>query len=251
MLTPERHQLILNLLKEKSVVRIQELVELTEASESTLRRDLSELEENHLLIRVHGGASAIHQKLEEPTVHEKAVKQEKEKITIAKYAAQLINDRDTVFIDAGTTTSQMVPYLPQNIVVVTSSIHIVLDLLKRNIKTILLGGELKTGTLALVGPEAIKSISQFRFDKCFLGMNSVHLRHGLTTPDPDEAYIKQLALQFSDERYVLCDSDKFSRISFAKVADLNQVQIITDNGLDQQVLDQYRKLTKVEAVITT
>lgn len=251
MLTPERHQMILNVLKEKSVVRIQELVDLTGASDSTLRRDLSELEEKHLLIRVHGGASAVHQKLEEPTVHEKSVKQEKEKNSIAKYAAQLIKDRDTVFIDAGTTTSRMVQYLPQSIVVVTNSIQIVLDLLKRNIKTILLGGELKTGTLALVGPEAIKSISQYRFDKCFLGMNSIHLRHGLTTPDPDEAYIKQLALQFSDERFVLCDSNKFSQVSFAKVADLDQVKIITDNGLDQQDIDSYQKQTKVEVVKTT
>lgn len=251
MLTPERHQLILNVLKEKSVVRIQELVELTGASESTLRRDLTELEENHLLIRVHGGASAIHQKIEEPTVHEKSVKQEQEKSAIAKFAAQLIKSRDTIFIDAGTTTSQMVPYLPQNIVVVTNSVSIVLDLLNRGIKTLLLGGELKTGTLALVGPEAIKSISQFRFDKCFLGMNSVHLRHGLTTPDPDEAYIKQLALQFSDERYVLCDSNKFGQVSFAKVADLNQAQIITDDGLDQGHIDEYQKHTKLKVVRTT
>lgn len=251
MLTPERHQMILKLLKGKSVVRIQELVDLTGASESTLRRDLSELEENHLLIRVHGGASAVHQKLEEPTVHEKAVKQEKEKNSIARYAAQLIKERDTVYIDAGTTTSHMVPYLPRNIVVVTNSVQIVLDLLNRNIKTILLGGELKTGTLALVGPEAIKAISQYRFDKCFLGMNSIHSQHGLTTPDPDEAYIKQLALQFSDKRYVLCDSHKFSQVSFAKVADLNQVEMITDDGLDQQEIDRYQKLTKVEVVKTT
>ena len=66
------------------------------------------------------------------------------------------------------------------------------------------------------------------------GHERVDKHHGLTTPDPDEAYVKQLALRFSDERFVLCDSDKFSRVTFAKVADLREVTVITDDGLSQE-----------------
>jgi DeoR family fructose operon transcriptional repressor len=249
MLTPERHQLILALLKEKDVLRIHELVEATGASESTIRRDLSELEEQRLLKRVHGGASALHNKIEEPTVLEKAVKREREKMAIAKYAASLINEHDSVFIDAGTTTYQMLPYLPhENIVVVTNGVDIALQLTKRNIKTILLGGELKAATLSLVGREAVRSISQYRFDKCFLGMNGIDKHHGLTTPDPDEAYIKQLALQFSDECFVLGDSDKFSRVTFAKVGDLRGVTLITDDGLCEDEQLEYGRLTTLKVV---
>jgi len=249
MLTPERHQIILALLKEKDVLRIHELVEATGASESTIRRDLSELEEQRLLKRVHGGAAALHNKIEEPTIWEKAVKREREKKAIAQYAASLIRPHDTIFLDAGTTTCQMLPYLPdENIIVVTNGVDIAMQLTKRHIKTILLGGELKAATLSLVGREAVRSISQYRFDKCFLGMNGIDKQHGLTTPDPDEAHIKQLALQFSDECYVLGDSDKFSRVTFAKVGDLQGVTLITDDGLDEEEQRAYGRLTKLKVV---
>lgn len=248
MLTPERHQLILSLLKERETVRIQEFQEITGASESTIRRDLRELEEQRLLKRVHGGATALQNKIEEPSISEKSVKNEQEKKAIAKYAASLVKERDSIFIDAGTTTYQMLPYLPERIIVVTNSPDIGLQLIKRNIKTILLGGELKAATLSLVGREAIKSISQFRFDKCFLGINGIDKHQGLTTPDPDEAYVKQLALQFSDERYVLCDSEKFSAVTFAKVADLRGVTVITDEGLYEEEQQEYSKLTNLKVV---
>ncbi|MGN7471009.1 DeoR/GlpR family DNA-binding transcription regulator [Brevibacillus sp. SAFN-007a] len=248
MLTPERHQLILALVKEKDFVRIHELVEATGASESTIRRDLSELEEQRLLKRVHGGASVLQSKIEEPTILEKSVKREREKKAIAKYAASLVQDRDSIFIDAGTTTYQMLPYLPENIMVVTNGVDIALHLINRHIRTILLGGELKAATLSLVGRDAIKSLSQYRFDKCFLGMNGIDQSHGLTTPDPDEAYVKQLALQFSDERFVLCDSDKFSRVTFAKVGDLHGITLITDSGISQEEQQAYSRITTLKVV---
>lgn len=249
MLTPERHQLILSMLKERDTVRIAELVEATGASESTIRRDLSELEEQALLKRVHGGASSLQNKIEEPTMLEKSVKYEREKTAIAKYAAGLVKERDSIFIDAGSTTSRMVPFLPHdNIVVVTNSPDIGIQLIKRNIKTFLIGGELKAATWSLVGREAVTSIAQYRFDKCFIGTNGIDLAHGLTTPDPDEAYVKQLALQFSDRRYVLSDSHKFNRVTFAKVADLSGVTIITDDGMSEEDQRAYGKLTNLKVV---
>ncbi|MET3289335.1 UNVERIFIED_CONTAM: DeoR family fructose operon transcriptional repressor [Brevibacillus sp. OAP136] len=249
MLTPERHQLILSLLKEKETVHLNELVELTGASDSTVRRDLSELEEQRLLKRIHGGASLIRNKLEEPSVLEKAVKHEKEKVAIAHYAASLVGERDSIYIDAGTTTFHMLPHLPAaSIVVVTNGPELALQLTKRNIKTILLGGELKAATLSLVGREAIKTISQFRFDKCFLGMNGVDTVHGLTTPDPDEAYVKQLALELSDERYVLADADKFGRVTFAKVADLRGITLITDDGIGEETEREFNRVTQLKVV---
>lgn len=249
MLTPERHQLIMALVQERDVVRLQELVEATGASESTIRRDLSEMEEQSLLKRIHGGAASLQNKLDEPTITEKAVKREKEKLAIAKYAASLVKAKDSIFIDAGTTTYQMLPYLPdEKIVVVTNGVNIALELTKRRIKTVLLGGELKASTLALVGIDAVKTISQYRFDKCYLGMNGIDQVHGLTTPDPDEAHIKQLALQFSDKPFVLCDSHKFSQVTFAKVGDLHQATLITDDGLDEWEQQVYGKLTNLKVV---
>lgn len=248
MLTPERHQLILALLKQKDVVRLQEFIDATGASESTVRRDLSDLEEQKLLKRVHGGAASVQNKIEEPTILEKSIKHEKEKHAIAKYAASLVKEGDSLFIDAGTTTRQMVAYLPQRIVAVTNGVDIGLALIHRGIKTILLGGELKQSTLSLVGRDTVSAISHYRFDKCFLGMNGIDQIHGLTTPDPDEAYVKQLALAFSDERFVLVDSNKFARVTFAKAGNLEDVTIITDDGLDDTEQQAYAKMTNIKVV---
>jgi len=249
MLTPIRHQTILSMLKEKDIVQIHELVEATGVSESTIRRDLSDLEEQGLLKRVHGGAISIQNKIDEPTMIEKSIKHKKEKLAIARYAASLVKERDTIFLDAGTTTLQMIAFLPSDqIVVVTNGVDCAMKLIQRNIKTILLGGELKASTWSLVGREAVNSISQYRFDKCFLGINGIDHVHGLTTPDPEEAHVKQLAIKYSDERFVLCDSSKFSRVTFAKVGDLHEVNVITDDALNEKEQEIYQKLTNLKVV---
>lgn len=97
MLTPERHQLILKLLKEKELVKVQEFIEVTGASESTIRRDLSQLEEEQMLKRVHGGASLIRSKRIELSVIEKSAKNIQDKRNIAEYAASIINEGDCIF----------------------------------------------------------------------------------------------------------------------------------------------------------
>ncbi|WCK56730.1 DeoR/GlpR family DNA-binding transcription regulator [Aneurinibacillus sp. Ricciae_BoGa-3] len=249
MLGPERHQLILSMLQDKSVLHIQEIIDTTGASESTIRRDLSELEEKKLLKRVHGGCTHFHNKIEEPTVTEKTAVYDAEKRAIGRHAASLVKTKDCIFIDAGTTTLHMIPFLAgKDIIAVTNGLNTATELLSVQVRTILLGGDLKAPTLSLVGRGAVISIQQYRFDKCFLGMNGVHEHMGFTTPDPGEAYIKQLAVSLSDEKYVLCDSSKLSQVTFAKVADLQDCTIITDNGADE-VKQAYSKKTKMITVI--
>ncbi|WP_232696393.1 DeoR/GlpR family DNA-binding transcription regulator [Brevibacillus daliensis] len=249
MLTPERHQLILSMLKEKEVVTVHELVEVTQSSESTIRRDLSDLEDLRYLKRVHGGASSLHRKLEEPTIVEKLNKNEQEKISIAKYAATLIQDRDSVYIDAGTTTYHLISFITaKDIVVVTNGLNVALNSRKHGFKTFVIGGELKADTMAMIGRGAAVGIGQYRFDKCFLGMNGVHLDNGYTTPDPDEAYVKQLAISYSDEKFIICDSEKYGEIAFAKVADLHEAEWITDSGLEENELEKINKITRCKVV---
>jgi DeoR family transcriptional regulator, fructose operon transcriptional repressor len=249
LLGPERHQLILSMLQGKSVLHIQEIIDITGASESTIRRDLSELEEKKLLKRVHGGCTYFHNKIEEPTVTEKSAVYDAEKRAIGLYAASLVKSGDCIFIDAGTTTLHMVPFLEgKDIIAVTNGLNTATELLGCQIRTILLGGDLKAPTLSLVGRGAVTSIQQYRFDKCFLGMNGVDERMGFTTPDPSEAYIKQLALALSDEKYVLSDSSKLSQVTFAKVADLHDCTIITDSGAEE-VKQTYGKKTTMITVI--
>ncbi|WAA11970.1 DeoR/GlpR family DNA-binding transcription regulator [Fervidibacillus halotolerans] len=249
MLTVERHKLIIEKLKEKQVVTIQELVKLTNTSESTIRRDLAFLEKEKYLKRVHGGAERLQGKLAEPDVAEKSTKFIQEKRIIAKHAASLIEKGDCIFLDAGTTIHQMIDFLTkdQNIVVVTNGLHHIDKLLKKGIRSYVVGGFMKPTTGAVIGNGALLSMNQYRFDKCFLGVNGIHSEFGYTTPDPEEAAVKQRAIQLARDTYVLADHSKFNEISFAKIADISAATIITDQlQIEQQ--DLFLQKTNIEVV---
>jgi DeoR family fructose operon transcriptional repressor len=249
MLTPERHRVILDVLKDKHSVKIQELVDLTNSSESTIRRDLTQLEEEKYLKRIHGGAALLQGKLREPNIIEKSAKNLQQKKMIAKEATSFVEEGDCIFLDAGTTTLQIVEYLPvdKEIVVVTNGLTIIDPLIQKGIKTYLIGGYLKPTTGAMIGRGALAALEQYRFDKCFLGVNGIHVELGYTTPDPEEASIKKAALQLSREKYVLADYTKFGEIAFSKIAHLSEAKIIT-NEVEEDVLHPYAKNTAIKVV---
>jgi DeoR family transcriptional regulator, fructose operon transcriptional repressor len=243
MLTPERHELILNMVRRQGVVKLQDLVKVTETSESTIRRDLSFLEESNLLKRVHGGASLLQAKGIEPTMHEKSGKNLMEKQQVAAFAAALINEGDCVFLDAGSTTYEMIPRLAKkNVTVVTNGLMHIESLVENDITAYLLGGRMKGLTKALVGSQALESMMNYRFDKCFLGANAIHYEFGYTTPDPEEALIKKSAMKLSGQKYVLADHSKFSEVSFSKFASIEEATIIT-NELDEDIMSLYESKT--------
>src|SRR5690554_6269113 len=147
MLTPKRHALILEELAKKQTVTIQDLVDLMRVSESTIRRDLSELEKQDLLTRVHGGATAVSQIKDEPSVQEKKQRGATEKKEIAQYAASLVEDYDVIYLDAGTTTYEMIPFFKDRPITVVTNGLMHLDLLQHyHIPTYIIGGKVKDKT---------------------------------------------------------------------------------------------------------
>ncbi|WP_373780802.1 DeoR/GlpR family DNA-binding transcription regulator, partial [Jeotgalibaca porci] len=111
MFTEERYQVIKELLQEQSIVKMQEIVQLTGSSESTIRRDLSALEEEGVLIRVHGGAKRGFKLQVEPAMEIKSGLNRDDKHLIAKRAAAFVEEEDVIFLDAGSTTFEMIPFL--------------------------------------------------------------------------------------------------------------------------------------------
>lgn len=245
----ERHQLILELLKTNNTVKLQELVELTNTSESTIRRDLTQLEQRGFLKRVHGGAARLQGKLLEPTMTEKSSKNLHEKQKIAKYAASLVTEGESIYLDSGSTVIEMIPFLPENIVVVTNGFMNAGRCLERGIKTFLTGGMIKPTTHAMIGRGAIEGLKNYHFDKCFIGTNGIHHEFGFTTPDQEEALIKHLAISLSREAFVVADHSKFKEISFAKIADLSEATIITDK-LDKEEIEFYSNKTNIKVAST-
>ena len=111
MLTEKRYEIILSLLKEKGLIKVTELMDSTNTSESTIRRDLCTLESKGLLQRIHGGAKSINYTSKELSFKEKSTKNIHEKNILAKYAASLIEDGECIFLDAGTSTYEIIKYL--------------------------------------------------------------------------------------------------------------------------------------------
>jgi len=247
MLTPERHHIILSLLKAHGVIKLLDLLEATKASESTIRRDLIQLEQEHRLKRVHGGASLLQGKRLEPSYEFKADVNFKEKQRVAQLAAHLIADGDSIYLDAGTTTLQMIPYLCQkDLTVVTNAINLIEPLINKGLTAYLLGGLVKAKTKALIGGATLTGLQAYRFDKSFIGVNGIHQDFGYTTPDPEEAQVKQTALHLSQEAFAVADHSKLGEVSFSKIADLKAATLLIDK-LDENKA-AYEAKTEVRVV---
>lgn len=249
MLTEERQRLILNKLEKESVLYVNDLVEYLDTSESTIRRDLNTLNKNGFLNKVHGGATLVKERFinttEEKVQHRQALNID-EKIMIAKYAASLIKPNDMIYLDAGTTTEQMIDFITEKkAIFVTNGIVHAKKLIENGFKTYILGGELKIITEAIVGVEAINSLRKYNFTKGYFGANGVHKERGYTTPDVSEAMVKEEALNRSKEAYVICDKSKFDEISSITFGDINSAAIITTLLGDKS----YREFTKIKEVI--
>ena len=243
MLTQQRHEIILKLLKEKGSITVTEVRDLLDTSESTVRRDITALDKEGKLEKVFGGAVEAGQKV---TAHEYTVAQKNElncdaKRKIAEYAASLIEPDDFVFLDAGTTTAHMIDFIrATSAVFVTNAVAHAQRLASRGYKVILVGGELKSSTEAVVGNQVIRTIQEYHFTKGFFGTNGVTRRSGCTTPDGysvdengarkdvNEAVIKKTAMEQCRQCYVLCDASKFNSISSVTFADFEKPIFITD-----------------------
>lgn len=229
MLTEERHRKIIERLERDGLVKSQDLVQWLDSSESTVRRDLQELEDSGILERVHGGAKRPQHLEQELGMFEKSSKNVQQKKLVAKYAVECIAEGDVIYLDAGTTTSEMIPFLKEcTVTVVTNSVGLAARLVEAKIATIVLGGRIKLTTDAVVGSQALEQLKQYRFNKAFMGMNGVHIDSGYSTPDPEEAILKRAAIQQAEEAFVLVDHSKFNQTSFVSVAPLSAASILTD-----------------------
>lgn len=246
MLTEERHKIILEKINTNSVVYVNELVENLGISESTIRRDLNYLNDEGKLKKVHGGATLLEKEFntKDPTFKYREGLNLDEKLKIAKYAATIIEENDFVYIDSGTTTSLMIDFLKEkNAVYVTNGITQAKKLITNGFKTYIIGGEIKESTEAIVGVEAINSLKKYNFTKSFFGANGISEYRGYTTPDINEALVKEEAIKRSRNSYILADKSKFAEISCVTFAEIEEAIIITSN-----IDEKYKKIGNVKEV---
>lgn len=249
MLTQERYHHILNLLNRQGAVTVTELSVRLETSESTIRRDLNALANAGKLQKVFGGATSVTRMsgVDETRVSSRELTMREEKQRIARYAASLVEDGDFVYIDSGTTTGFLVDYLTNDrATYVTNGVAIAHQLLHGGLTVYLIGGRIKPVTEAIVGAEGVRSLEGYHFTKAFMGTNGIDLDAGFTTPDIEEARVKERAVRQSFMTFILADSTKFRRVYPAAFARLNDCCIITDRLPDNR-FSEYTAIKEVTA----
>ncbi|MEX0646477.1 MAG: transcriptional repressor AgaR [Balneolaceae bacterium] len=236
--TVERRDSIIQLIHEYGKVRVDNLSEKFDVSSVTIRNDLDFLENKGILHRTHGGALIRKNVYEDPTLEEKQKLFQKEKQRIGEKAIEMINSGDSILLDSGTTAMEIAHRLTgkKNLTVMTNAINIALKLGSfDNLNVMLTGGVLRKESFSLVGPEAEATISNYYFDKLFLGVDGLDIKFGLTTPNPMEAQLNRTMVDRAQQVIAIADSSKFGKHSFSYICDVDVIStIITDVNISSQ-----------------
>jgi len=238
----DRHQLILQKLKEDGQVNIQELSDLMEVSGVTIRKDLKALEDKNLLFRTRGGGSITNPYTIERPINEKEFIKVEEKQKIAKAALDLIGQNDSIIIGSGTTVFQLARclYPSKHLTVITPAVKVTLELCNRpNIEVLQLGGLIRQNSSSVAGAYAEQILESISCGILFLGIDGIDLDFGFSITNLTETSLNQKMIDSAQVIAVLADSSKFGRRGLGRVCSLDQVQyIITDNGVQQSTVEK-------------
>jgi DeoR family transcriptional regulator, ulaG and ulaABCDEF operon transcriptional repressor len=238
----ERHRIILSAIQEKPVITVQDIAELTEASEATIRRDIAALHVQGKLRRVRGGAEAVHP----PQIGQLAARSFRvsesvnidKKRAIARCAVDLCEEGDSVIINGGTTTFQMVHYLAtRRLQVMTNSFAVAEHLVKHSKSSVTIpGGAIYREQSLILSPFDNDAIRHFYARRFFFGAQGVG-PHGIMEADAQIIQSEQKLMHQADELVVMVDSSKFRRRSSLILCPLERVStIITDDGIPEEAV---------------
>jgi DeoR family transcriptional regulator of aga operon len=234
-LTLHRRTKILDQLESSGQVKVAELSQQFNVSEVTIRNDLTLLEQKNLLLRARGGAIKAQRVAVDYLISVQRHQNHNEKEAIGRKAVELIENDDTIILDAGTTTMEIANNLIRfhNLTVITNALNIAVRLADlKNIKLIIPGGILRQNTFSLVGPSAEESIRNFYCDKVFLGANGINSQHGISTSSIEESYLNRYMISIAQEVIIVADSSKFQQRAFTFVAPISDINtIITDDKI--------------------
>jgi DeoR family transcriptional regulator, fructose operon transcriptional repressor len=237
MYAEERQEAIAALVISKGRASVAELAQAYDVTTETVRRDLAALDKAGVVRRVHGGAvplRALH--LVEPGVGERESTRADYKDAIAAAATEFFPlSGASVLLDAGTTTARIAALMPtdRELVVVTNSVPIAARLAAfSSVSLQLLGGRVRGITQAAVGEQALRMLDTLRVDIAFIGTNAISARHGLSTPDSEEAAVKRAMVGCANYVVVAADSTKVGREDFVSFAPISSVDtFITDDEI--------------------
>ena len=242
MLAQQRRTKILELLQEEGSARVSALSKLFEVSEPTIRQDLERLESDGYISREHGGAylKTIPEQVRSLTLHH--TENMDKKIRIGKKAASFIESGDFIVLDAGTTATEIAKNLEnkKDLKIITTSLNIALLLgAHYEFDVMVTGGDFKAPTLSLTGEKAADFFDQIYVNKLFLAIGGLSLETGITYPGFNDLKVKQAMIDSASEVYLVADSTKIGKTSFAALGPVELVQyLITDGDIDPKTKQQ-------------
>lgn len=249
MLTEERQAKILELIHSSGQVNVSEICAAFNVSEMTARRDLKQLDQQGLVRRIHGGAIANLGRSYEPPFRSRAVKNEEAKMAIGRKAAEMVHDGESIALDVGTTTLEIVPGLrgKRNLTIVTSCLPIAARIvdqiaLEVDARLILTGGIIRPRELSMIGYIPKWVYQDLHVDKAFIGAGGISLEDGLTEYNVEDTEVKRMLIRSAREKIVVADGTKFGVTTFASIAPLTAVdKIITDKSAPSELLERIRE----------
>lgn len=229
MLAIERKNRILEILQEEKKVVVTELSKTFDVSEETIRRDLDKLEKEGYVVKAYGGAVLNDNQLMELPfiVRKKANVEAKQKI--ASLISEQIHDGDRIVLDASSTALFVLKHIKdkKNITLITNSVEILVESAETSGWSIYsTGGLMQEGSLALFGPSADKMLASFHVDKAIISCKGIDMNGGITDSNEMHALTKSNMLKGVNTRIIAVDSSKFDKISFAKICDVANIDVI-------------------------
>jgi len=238
MIAIQRKEKILDLIREDGAAKVNALARLFKVTEVTIRQDLEKLEKEGLIVRGHGGAYLKNISAQVQTFSLSHQENLDKKALIALKCLEFIEPGDTIILDSGSTTTEVAKKLKgmKKLTVITNALNIALMLgAEQGIEVVVTGGEFKPPTLSLTGQKAADFFKGLHVQKLFLATAGISLKAGLTYPSISDLIVKKAMIEAAETTYLVADSSKIGRSSFASLGALSLIDyIITDSAVEEK-----------------
>lgn len=241
----DRRDKIMEMISDKGSVKVAELAKHFDIGEATIRRDLKFLADQYDVQLTYGGAFANKKSsygtIAEMNINMKKTQNLEKKKSIAKKAAELIEDGDTIALNSGSTVELILDYLESmnklNVITLSLNVAVRASTLT-NIDVYMPGGKLRSFSGAFYGKDTEDFLRKFNVNKAFFGAVAVCMENGVTHPVLEEVQCNRALMDISQEKYLTADSTKFDKVSLVKMADLVEFEgIIIDDEVDEKYIE--------------
>jgi DeoR family fructose operon transcriptional repressor len=241
LLQHQRQREIYRLALQQGSVEVTELARRFGVTGETIRRDLSELQREGQLRRVHGGAVPVERATYEPLLTTRDMQMPAEKLRMAELAVAEVPRHGSVLIDSGSTLQRLAEVFPTDVEVhvFTNSLPSALTLVRRGVANIsVLGGGVRVNTMAMVDASTVDLVRELLVDVLFISCDGLSFRNGLTTPYRDESMVKRAMIEAASRVIAVVDHSKLGNGQVFTYANFDEIDVlITDSGADPDAIE--------------